>query len=129
MLQALLRTRWLQQVSASGTASRASSLIRCDAGKTLQDEQFCSDTLRASRSWFRGFSQPASSASGFDHTFATASPTQVYEDASTASFGYQEVPASEKTGLVGQVFSSVATSYDLMNDLMSVGMHRLWKDK
>ena len=48
---------------------------------------------------------------------------------STASFGYQDVPASEKTGLVGQVFSSVATSYDLMNDLMSVGMHRLWKDK
>ena len=48
---------------------------------------------------------------------------------STASFGYQDVPASKKTGLVGQVFSSVATSYDLMNDLMSVGMHRLWKDK
>ena len=48
---------------------------------------------------------------------------------SIASFGYQEVPASEKTGLVGQVFSNVATSYDLMNDLMSVGMHRLWKDK
>lgn len=48
---------------------------------------------------------------------------------STTSFGYQEVPASEKTGLVGQVFSNVATSYDLMNDLMSVGMHRLWKDK
>ena len=47
----------------------------------------------------------------------------------TASFGYQDVPASEKTGLVGQVFSSVASSYDLMNDLMSVGMHRLWKDK
>ena len=47
----------------------------------------------------------------------------------TASFGYQDVPASEKTGLVGQVFSSVASSYDQMNDLMSVGMHRLWKDK
>lgn len=51
------------------------------------------------------------------------------EAAQTASFGYQEVPASQKTGLVGQVFSNVATSYDLMNDLMSVGMHRLWKDK
>lgn len=56
-------------------------------------------------------------------------PPQGFAQTSTASFGYQDVPASEKTGLVGQVFSSVATSYDLMNDLMSVGMHRLWKDK
>lgn len=56
-------------------------------------------------------------------------PPQGLVQTSTASFGYQDVPASEKTGLVGQVFSSVATSYDLMNDLMSVGMHRLWKDK
>lgn len=51
------------------------------------------------------------------------------QPSTTASFGYQDVPASEKTGLVGQVFSNVASSYDLMNDLMSVGMHRLWKDK
>ena len=60
---------------------------------------------------------------------AVDTPPQGSAQTSTASFGYQNVPASEKTGLVGQVFSSVATSYDLMNDLMSVGMHRLWKDK
>jgi len=42
-------------------------------------------------------------------------------------FGYKEVPPEEKTRLVGQVFSSVADSYDVMNDLMSVGIHRLWK--
>lgn len=42
-------------------------------------------------------------------------------------FGYREVEPAEKTRLVGQVFSSVADSYDLMNDLMSVGIHRLWK--
>jgi len=42
-------------------------------------------------------------------------------------FGYREVEPEEKTRLVGQVFSSVADSYDLMNDLMSVGIHRLWK--
>ena len=35
----------------------------------------------------------------------------------------------EKSKLVGNVFSSVASSYDLMNDLMSVGLHRLWKDR
>ncbi|MET0361745.1 MAG: class I SAM-dependent methyltransferase [Sphingobium sp.] len=47
----------------------------------------------------------------------------------TASFGYRDVPAEDKVGLVGQVFSSVAGRYDLMNDAMSVGAHRLWKDK
>jgi demethylmenaquinone methyltransferase / 2-methoxy-6-polyprenyl-1,4-benzoquinol methylase len=47
----------------------------------------------------------------------------------TVSFGYEEVDVSEKTGKVGAVFSSVASSYDLMNDAMSAGMHRLWKDR
>ncbi|KAK9802557.1 hypothetical protein WJX73_001655 [Symbiochloris irregularis] len=46
---------------------------------------------------------------------------------STASFGSEDVAASEKAGRVGAVFSSVAPSYDLMNDLMSAGLHRLWK--
>jgi demethylmenaquinone methyltransferase / 2-methoxy-6-polyprenyl-1,4-benzoquinol methylase len=43
-------------------------------------------------------------------------------------FGYEEVAPEEKTRRVGGVFSSVARRYDLMNDLMSGGMHRLWKD-
>jgi len=47
----------------------------------------------------------------------------------TVSFGYQEVAPSEKTKRVGQVFSSVAENYDLMNDAMSGGLHRLWKDR
>lgn len=42
-------------------------------------------------------------------------------------FGYKTVKADEKEKLVGGVFSSVATSYDLMNDVMSLGIHRLWK--
>lgn len=45
------------------------------------------------------------------------------------SFGYEEVSPEEKTERVGAVFSSVAKKYDVMNDAMSVGMHRLWKDK
>jgi demethylmenaquinone methyltransferase/2-methoxy-6-polyprenyl-1,4-benzoquinol methylase len=49
-------------------------------------------------------------------------------DSSTASFGYRDVPEAEKEGLVREVFSSVARRYDLMNDLMSGGIHRLWKD-
>jgi demethylmenaquinone methyltransferase/2-methoxy-6-polyprenyl-1,4-benzoquinol methylase len=43
------------------------------------------------------------------------------------SFGYEDVPPEEKTRRVGGVFSSVASQYDLMNDLMSGGMHRHWK--
>jgi len=42
-------------------------------------------------------------------------------------FGYKDVPPDEKTRLVGRVFDSVAARYDLMNDLMSLGIHRLWK--
>ncbi|MDD3029152.1 MAG: bifunctional demethylmenaquinone methyltransferase/2-methoxy-6-polyprenyl-1,4-benzoquinol methylase UbiE [Alphaproteobacteria bacterium] len=43
-------------------------------------------------------------------------------------FGFRPVDESEKTNLVRGVFSSVASRYDLMNDLMSCGLHRLWKD-
>jgi len=46
---------------------------------------------------------------------------------STASFGFRAVPETERQGLVNQVFAAVAGRYDLMNDLMSGGLHRLWK--
>lgn len=45
----------------------------------------------------------------------------------TTHFGYREVPVAEKAGLVGQVFHSVAGKYDLMNDVVSLGTHRLIK--
>jgi len=47
--------------------------------------------------------------------------------AKTTHFGYRDVPVEEKTRLVRGVFDSVAGRYDLMNDLMSLGVHRLWK--
>ena len=46
----------------------------------------------------------------------------------TSSFGFRDVDAREKVRLVRGVFDSVASNYDLMNDLMSAGVHRLWKD-
>ncbi len=46
----------------------------------------------------------------------------------TVSFGFRTVAEDEKSRLVGEVFSSVARRYDVMNDLMSMGVHRLWKD-
>ncbi|MCP3662937.1 MAG: bifunctional demethylmenaquinone methyltransferase/2-methoxy-6-polyprenyl-1,4-benzoquinol methylase UbiE [Gammaproteobacteria bacterium] len=48
-------------------------------------------------------------------------------DQNTTHFGYQKVDIDEKQGRVRQVFDSVATRYDVMNDLMSMGIHRLWK--
>ena len=45
----------------------------------------------------------------------------------TTDFGFQEVPTGEKAQRVARVFDSVATRYDLMNDVMSMGMHRIWK--
>ena len=47
----------------------------------------------------------------------------------TVSFGYEDVAPAEKTARVRGVFSNVAAKYDLMNDAMSGGMHRLWKDR
>jgi demethylmenaquinone methyltransferase/2-methoxy-6-polyprenyl-1,4-benzoquinol methylase len=46
----------------------------------------------------------------------------------SATFGYRDVDPAEKPGLVRGVFDRVARRYDLMNDLMSLGAHRLWKD-
>ncbi len=50
------------------------------------------------------------------------------EAGESAHFGFREVPLEDKQALVDDVFRSVATRYDLMNDLMSGGLHRAWKD-
>lgn len=52
---------------------------------------------------------------------------QSSEATPTTHFGFQQIPIDEKVRKVGAVFNSVATRYDLMNDLMSCGIHRLWK--
>jgi demethylmenaquinone methyltransferase/2-methoxy-6-polyprenyl-1,4-benzoquinol methylase len=49
------------------------------------------------------------------------------DNESTTHFGYKTVPKQEKAGKVAEVFHSVAAKYDIMNDLMSGGIHRLWK--
>ena len=55
----------------------------------------------------------------------TTKPTMA--ESATTHFGYRDVPIGEKEKLVGRVFTSVAGKYDLMNDLMSFGVHRIWK--
>lgn len=120
MLGAFKRSRCSVQYARISAAVQASSVTSRDAGKSFTNAE------SASASQYQCL-QLYSTARNFSAEFQD--PRFTNGQPSTASFGYQEVPASEKTGLVGQVFSNVATSYDLMNDLMSVGMHRLWKDK
>lgn len=50
------------------------------------------------------------------------------KDSDEKNFGFQKVSADEKRQLVDEVFNDIATKYDLMNDLMSFGAHRFWKD-
>ena len=58
----------------------------------------------------------------------TASSFGPHSSGDTSSFGFRDVDAREKVRMVRGVFDSVASNYDLMNDLMSGGVHRLWKD-
>ena len=54
--------------------------------------------------------------------------TDAPRSSTDTSFGYRSVPENERQTLVNRVFATVAERYDLMNDLMSGGLHRLWKD-
>lgn len=55
-------------------------------------------------------------------------PPGAYVQGSSTHFGFEQVNVQEKEGRVRQVFDNVADSYDVMNDLMSAGLHRVWKD-
>jgi len=66
------------------------------------------------------------------NTDTSGAPTSDTQDAphtdDTASFGFRDVPRGDKSGMVREVFDSVAARYDVMNDAMSLGVHRVWKD-
>ena len=57
----------------------------------------------------------------------STSENNTTESPDKTHFGYRQVDTEEKASLVGEVFTSVASRYDIMNDLMSAGVHRLWK--
>lgn len=60
-----------------------------------------------------------------DHNFTASS--RLPEESKETDFGFRTVPTTEKKNLVREVFDSVAPRYDIMNDLMSLGIHRIWK--
>jgi len=62
-------------------------------------------------------------------TLTRLQPTDSNITTTPATPGFRQVPREKKASLVGEVFTSVASSYDVMNDLMSAGLHRLWKDR
>ena len=64
---------------------------------------------------------------GFPQTRAILG-RRCFSEAQTTHFGFKEVKVDEKESKVRQVFDNVADSYDIMNDVMSAGVHRLWKD-
>src|SRR5690606_19554516 len=70
---------------------------------------------------------PADIAASPTTTKTAASSSSPSDAQSTTHFGFQTVSPQEKTEKVHSVFASVASQYDLMNDLMSGGLHRLWK--
>ena len=70
-------------------------------------------------------SQHVNATDSLDTPDHHTSPELDYD--TTTHFGYQKVATDAKSSMVGQVFHSVASKYDIMNDLMSLGIHRLWK--
>ncbi|MGH6873729.1 MAG: ubiquinone/menaquinone biosynthesis methyltransferase, partial [Aestuariivirgaceae bacterium] len=62
------------------------------------------------------------------HIVWSAAMIEKMPEMESAAFGFRQVAAEEKQELVNEVFSKVASRYDQMNDLMSGGLHRLWKD-
>jgi len=85
--------------------------------------------LRASARQHRISKPNVNKVAGFSgrRRLCTQTPPQA-EATKTTHFGFKEVPVNEKEHLVGAVFSNVANKYDIMNDVMSGGVHRLWKD-
>ena len=83
---------------------------------------------RAARTCARIRSAHTGTSTSNDPSSSSQSNTTSSKSTSTTHFGFSTVPEGSKEELVRGVFDSVASSYDIMNDAMSLGVHRLWKD-
>lgn len=100
-------------------APRPTSLYRSSTRPNMQ-----SMSRNALRSACRQI-KPSMAINRLNHTNAQHGPSS---ESRTTHFGFKTVPEEAKESLVKNVFDSVASSYDVMNDAMSLGVHRLWKD-
>ena len=96
---------------------RTSCTYRHSSTSTENDISFSSTTTSAG--------PPSQSA----HHTQSSSSINSYVTGPTTHFGYENVSINEKEGRVKQVFENVADNYDVMNDFMSAGLHRYWKDE
>lgn len=101
--------------------------LRALAQRPLQRSRLQTSILRSS-SYARHLSQQPTSSSGTSATTDSSPSSSSASAKSTTHFGFRTVDADVKEDLVRGVFSSVAGKYDVMNDAMSLGVHRLWKD-
>ncbi|KAL7571730.1 hypothetical protein ACA910_002829 [Epithemia clementina (nom. ined.)] len=100
------------------------TLMERHTASPLKSMRFCLKNANAfSRTTASEFVHPRT----YHRSFSTVRP-YIPKDSTSTHFGYSEIPVDEKEGKVRDVFNKVAETYDLMNDLMSGGMHRLWKD-
>lgn len=113
---ALVRSR----MRSSRTENAVSAFGRVASASSFAHTVMLSVARRSTRT-----ARPLLSLARANHTLP---PNNGPSESSTTHFGFRSVPTPEKQSLVHNVFSSVASSYDLMNDAMSLGVHRLWKD-
>ena len=72
---------------------------------------------------------PASKNTSYPQALSPSPSDRDYVEGPTTHFGFEDVPIDQKESKVRSVFQNVAESYDVMNDLMSGGLHRYWKDE
>ncbi|GAA5996169.1 hypothetical protein JCM5350_000489 [Sporobolomyces pararoseus] len=99
-------------------------MLRTTATKSFRSNSTFQKAFTTSARSFNLPPPPSSSSS----SPSSRSPLDPNPSSSTTHFGFKDVPEQLKESLVKGVFSSVASSYDVMNDAMSLGIHRLWKD-
>jgi 2-methoxy-6-polyprenyl-1,4-benzoquinol methylase len=116
---------WLRVRAATAAASSGARDASAASGAALHQHQYPShqQPQQQQRAYAAGVGSAATATSAADDASANKSD----DEAATVDYGFRQVPRADKERLVGGVFSSVAARYDTMNDLMSGGLHRLWK--
>lgn len=117
-------------LKAKGPIIYPISLVNCSykSTDTIRTSYRHSSTSTENDISLSSTSTPSGPPSQSTHTQSSSS-IKSYVTGPTTHFGYENVSINEKEGRVKQVFENVADNYDIMNDFMSAGLHRYWKDE